>query len=147
VKCEETAWAAGLVDGEGCIHIMRGTTHPKRKTIAYSMYLQVRMAHKPAIVRLQDIFGCGHIKLVQPQERQWKPTWLWHVSALPAAAVLQQMLPWLCVKQEEARVALAFQQLQSNRPKKNLRVPPDVEAQYQQYYEEMRALKRQTWAA
>lgn len=47
----QLAWAAGLVDGEGCIHYDEGTE---------LWNLAVKMTHEQTIRRLAELFPDGH---------------------------------------------------------------------------------------
>lgn len=54
---EEIAWAAGIFDGEGCIHIRRNavTETSRHRTTHYALITKVTMCHAPTIERLHRI--------------------------------------------------------------------------------------------
>jgi len=57
----EIAWFAGLVDGEGCIHITRRRA-TRTKSPCYILYFTVAMTHLPAIEKIKSIWGVGSIR-------------------------------------------------------------------------------------
>jgi hypothetical protein len=48
-------WAAGLIDGEGCIKIAYTSGN------SYNVYLACQMTHKATLERLKLILKCGEI--------------------------------------------------------------------------------------
>lgn len=59
----EHAWAAGIVDGEGCISItMQKPGVNRRKTPGFQVRISVRMTCERTIKRLYDLYG-GTFKL------------------------------------------------------------------------------------
>jgi hypothetical protein len=87
----EWAWATGLFEGEGCIHVW-----PKRN----GGVLIVRMTDLDILQRFADIAACGIIRgplaVAQPHH---KPSYEWRVSRWPdTVRVLQAMYPLLGVR-------------------------------------------------
>lgn len=100
------AWAAGIIDGEGCLRIKKQHSPTHRLNPWYGMALRVKMIHAPAIRRLHEIFGVGSVR---PEPRTNKRTlWVWEVSTDQAAMVLRKIRPYLIVKAAEADLLLEF---------------------------------------
>ena len=97
------SWAAGIIDGEGCIslHTVRtskgGRCYVLRVTVANTSILMLN--------RLVNIFGMGNI-IPQKRAARYKPSWNWQVCSKKAEAVLTLVEPYLVNKREEARVGL-----------------------------------------
>ena len=93
------AWAAGFVDGEGCIRIDKN-----------GLCLRIAQTDIRPLQRLIGLYG-GSIMVVKSPSRlpHYKPTWLYALSTNQCLMALEQMLPFLCVKQEQAKVAIEYQ--------------------------------------
>lgn len=110
---EELAWVAGIVDGEGCIHInrQRAANRQDLRQDCYRLYLKVTMGDKPTLDRILSILGKGVIvKHVDRKAVKDKvnTSWSYLAAARQAGEVLTQLRPHLFTKASEADVALAF---------------------------------------
>lgn len=86
----EIAWAAGLFEGEGCIHCK-----PQGKR-GSGVQLRLGMTDRDCVERFQRIVGCGRIYAHKPGTGSHKPTWTWYVyDARKATAILNSLLPYL----------------------------------------------------
>lgn len=84
----ETAWLAGLLDGEGCIDNPRG--NPR---------LRVKMADLDVVLRAADLMGTSvYTEVDHRVDVMGKPYSPMHVATVTgekAVAVLTAVLPWL----------------------------------------------------
>ena len=92
----EIAWAAGFVDGEGCI---RATTGPRYETsdgIKTRRYLRldVSQKHRPLLDRLQSTFGVGSIYYQKPRGTS-SEGYKWVCNGRAAFHVADSLWPWL----------------------------------------------------
>lgn len=101
------AYAAGIIDGEGCIRIV--VRKPRNgKSAQHSLMLQV--AQKDGILMdwLYGVFGgMVYLKNKKTDGSDW--IYEWRVMENKAAEVLKQTLPFLTVKKRQAELALRFQ--------------------------------------
>lgn len=139
---EDVAWAAGMVDGEGCIDVR---LHRKKgdKQYQYILRLVVTNTSKPALLALQNIFGCGKI-YKQMRRTGTKPAiaiYQWEVLRENAKGVIQLVYPHLRVKPEEARFGLDFHELLMVTRWKETPISEDTLAQRDAYYWKLRSLK------
>ena len=105
------AWAAGLIDGEGCISIKRRKT--KEGWRCDTLTVTLGMTDKKAIQRLKEITQVGSIRFLPAKpEKGWRAQYIWSCASGKAASVLRLCLPWLITKKEQAFIALAFRELQ-----------------------------------
>jgi hypothetical protein len=104
---ESLAYAAGLIDGEGCILIIRGKPRGVRVTPQYSLRIVVGMSVLTGVKFLHELFG-GSISV--RANREYKPVNVWSVQTIQAEGVLRNILPYLRVKKEEARIGLEFRE-------------------------------------
>lgn len=88
----ETAWVAGLLEGEGCFHL-------KKK---YGSYINCSMTDEDVIRRLHALVGCGTVTPVQPRKEGYKRVWTWRTGAredVERLCVL--LLPWMGERRSE----------------------------------------------
>jgi hypothetical protein len=135
----DLAWAAGIVDGEGCIYVhkRKGT---RKNSILYTLVLKVNMTHSDTILRLHSIFCVGHVNTLNKVTVNGKKQYMWRVTSLNAANVLKLMHPYLVTKQKEAEEAFKF----NNLPKfpGNKPVSAELSAQREFIYLKLRELKK-----
>ena len=101
------AYAAGIIDGEGCIRI---TTRQPRNNRSFQHSLLVMVAQKDGSLMdwLYGVFG-GVVYL--KNKRTDGTDWIYErrVMENKAAEVLKQVLPFMTVKKRQAELALQFQ--------------------------------------
>jgi hypothetical protein len=103
----DKAYAAGFFDGEGSMNIRNpGSTI---KNPGYSLTLNVAQSCEAPLIWLSARWGGS----VRPMKRP-KPVWEWNLGSLSASKFLQDILPFLMVKQEQALVAIEFQSHKKN---------------------------------
>jgi hypothetical protein len=102
------AWAAGIIDGEGCIFIARRKGGGKNGARAdcYTVAIKVTMGHEPTILRLRDMFGSGSKHKVE--QVGWNPAYTWLVSAKLCGPVIDAVQPYIFTKQGELILAKEF---------------------------------------
>lgn len=103
------AWAAGIVDGEGCLFISRHKAQGAKngiKTDQYFLALKVTMGHEPTILRLRAMFGSGSKHKVE--QVGWNPAYTWIVASRLCETVLDKIEPYIFAKAEEVKVAREF---------------------------------------
>lgn len=105
----DRAWAAGILDGEGCIIIAKDYKGTKRVE-RFRLKVQVSMTHQPTIDRLHVMFG-GSRHNHTPQNSQWRQRHYVILCGEQAEQMLRKVLPYLTAKKEEALVALDFRKL------------------------------------
>lgn len=102
----DVAWAAGLIDGEGCLGIynLGGRNRTPRATI------RVAMTDRVAVERLREIFNAGTVT-ERPARGHRLPAFDWTVTAhREVGRTLHMLGPHLVVKREQAALLVAFLQ-------------------------------------
>jgi len=99
----ETDWAylGGLIDGEGCICISKPRS-------SYSIHqLSVRVSNTDArlMIWLKDNFN-GSITTQHRKNKKHKDAYEWRVFAKDSEYILENILPYLVIKKEQALLAL-----------------------------------------
>ena len=101
------AYVAGLIDGEGCIHL----DTPRR---TYRARVSVGMT-KPALPLLESLkeeWG-GTLYRLRPATERWAEAWTWHLTGAPATDLLQVIRPFLRLKGAQADAALEVEQIRA----------------------------------
>src|SRR5262252_6649280 len=96
------AWAAGFIDGEGCIGIYANASRDGRPVYRLSLTASQHGNDAP-LERLLSLFG-GSITQIQQGKAAY-----WGVTSKKAADAIREMLPYLTVKRKQAELALEFQ--------------------------------------
>jgi hypothetical protein len=101
------AWAAGFFDGEGCISIAKPVN--KRKTgkvyVTYALQAIIAQRDRRPLEVLVGLFG-GNITSVKIHGSTY---WYLRKHGVKAVAMLEQLLPFLVLKKEQAELAIRFQ--------------------------------------
>ena len=137
----DLAWAAGFIDGEGCISIGRhkATTENGAKNPQHTLELQVGNTNLDVLNLLCSMFGGAICEL---DRRTGKRIWLWRCSTRQAEAAIRKLLPYLKVKRAEAELALDFATLKlATFNPGGLLLSDEVVAQREAYYYALRELK------
>jgi hypothetical protein len=101
------AWAAGMVDADGCITIKRSNREGKTYFHLAVIVSQAGVDLPPVIAKLHELYG-GNVSKQHPQPGRRQPMWHWQVVGAAAGSVLKQIRPHLVGKTEQADVALAY---------------------------------------
>jgi hypothetical protein len=123
------AWAAGIIDGEGCILSYETVS-------GMALRVTVRMVHKPTIICLCEMFGGKPMRVKTTHRTAWQ----WMRAGQNAASVIRQVLPYMVTKREEGHLLLDLaseQRLRGGRP------APRTWQRARMW--KMRALKRREW--
>lgn len=98
------AWAAGFVDGEGCIraHVTRNdNTGPVATPTTTRLRLVVGQKVREPLDLLCDGFGVGGV-----YQRRLSRLYIWNVNTRQAEQVIRALLPYLVVKKADALASL-----------------------------------------
>lgn len=97
------AWAAGIIDGEGCIRLVKS----KRRTgFSWAVKVGVWNTDIRMLDRLRQLFGGCVTQRESGYKGNRRPAWEWVVTHKKAAEVLSDVMPWLTVKCEQAELAI-----------------------------------------
>jgi hypothetical protein len=99
------AWAAGFIDGEGCIAIVRRQRVGEHAY--YSLQISVSQRDKAPLLFLQHLFG-GQI--IQTRPSRGLPQWKYALHTRAAYQALVELRPRLLLKRAQADVAMRFQE-------------------------------------
>lgn len=129
VEATFDAWAAGMIDADGCVFIRRGRQMcGGREACFYQLCVALAQVEEtpnavaPGVAALRDRFG-GSINRQHPPARQainGNPMWRWCVVGASAERALVAVRPYLIVKRAQADLALEYRRLAMGRGKRHL---------------------------
>lgn len=125
---EMRAYAAGLMDGEGCIAISESN---KSGSCYYCLEVDIGMSKPgiPAMDRMQEWFG-GKVSKRRDATMRWQSAYAWRISGAAAMEFVRLIFPYLIVKRPHAIVVGKFAEVRGPTPKDGKR---------RQWTEEMRS--------
>ncbi len=132
----DLAYAAALIDGEGCIGIHRNRDPRLRDRYRYRMSVQIGMADKEPIQFMYRTFG-GSYHTYEACLKNGRLRHNWQIGATKAMLFLEAVLPYLKGKTKQAELAIEFQKHRHFRPKIG---PDDLEIDAS-YFREVKELK------
>ena len=100
------AYFAGFFDGEGCIFINRFWSAARQKRF-YALQITVTNTNPVPLKLYQEIYG-GALRYRKRNKSHEKSTATWTVKSAMAENFLEDMIPHLIVKKDEAEVALEY---------------------------------------
>jgi hypothetical protein len=101
------AYAAGFVDGEGCIAIVRSFV-PLRGRYYYGVHVVVANRDREVLHWMQGNWG-GWVVAVTPHQGRARSSWTWRsATGLKAKPFLTGIRPWLRIKGPQCDNALAM---------------------------------------
>ena len=135
----DLAWAAGFIDGDGCISIDKMLNLGKMK-YEHPLTLSIRAGNVKLepLKRLQEIFGLGTINTDGEGFSHWQVQ-----SNVQTPKILVGLLPYLTAKGEEAEIGLDFATLfhATKVKERKAGVPIETLAQRDAYYWALREAK------
>ena len=131
------AWAAGIIDGEGCIRLARNKRKDRPNDTFTAMVFVVNTDIR-MLLKLREILGGDVVSRPAPRNPNHKPQWRWQVFSGKSLFVLEQVLPWLVAKKEQAELVLSSTQYRGNVKRDSSNV-----IELQRISTEMSLLKRQ----
>ena len=97
MKTSDWAWAAGFIDGEGCLYWCKGS----------SPALSAAQVNREPLERLQQIFGAGAIYGKKRDNPNHRRCWQFYIGGKKnLIPVLKKLYPHLTVKRSAAKEML-----------------------------------------
>ena len=106
-----SAYAAGLFDGEGNLHIQEHRRKDRAHT--YSISMGIANTKRDVLDEFCSVWG-GRVRQVRTSARGVKDCFYWRMGGSDGYFFLMDVMPYLRIKRAEAAVALAFITLPSS---------------------------------
>ena len=130
------AWCAGIVDGEGTIHLKQATYG------TWIVTLQVSMTHAPTIRRFHEILKHGKIHVKLARKAHWKDELSFLAHGHSAVYCIKSIQPYLVTKAEQAKLAFEYHEKCSNNYGHGNPIPTEIQALRILICEEMHELNK-----
>lgn len=103
----ERAYVAGILDGEGCLHIKRGNPKGIYRTPRYSPRISVSMTDRAPVEAVARL--AGRQRLIYRRERKpYKAVFIIDINDGAAAELAAMVLPFLTAKKRQALAIIKF---------------------------------------
>lgn len=99
------SWTAGIIDGEGCIHIGKRTGQNRK---GFQLRINVSNTDPKMILELKSLWGGWSGPCSKDKRLNRKSAWQWIITDTPAAKFLEEVYPFLICKKEQAVLAIEF---------------------------------------
>ncbi len=128
----DLAYAAGVIDSDGCIGVHRDTYAMRvRGDASQAVYIPrvtVKQVTSQAIDLLSDLFD-GHCYAGKPTAARGRPLISWNVHSAMAGRVCEALLPYLRIKRAQAENAIEVCQINREPRRRRWDVPEVVEGE------------------
>ena len=104
--CMDIKYLAGFFDGEGSISII--FRQYKNGARGYQVLVQISNTNLSILEIFKEKFG-GQIRPLKKMMSQYKQAWLWRIVSRQALSFLEQIIPYLIIKTNQAILAISFQ--------------------------------------
>ena len=122
-KQQILAYAAGIVDGEGCLTISK-QIRKDRPSPSYRSSVTVSNTNPVLIQFFKDNFGGVFYKhsdeRTDKNNKNWATAYTWYCSCSNVVEFLESILPYLLIKKGQAEEVINFQKTKSSYPRKSL---------------------------
>lgn len=98
----DNIYTAGFFDGEGCI------TMQYRESIPHLLHVNISNVYLPVLEAIKYTYG-GNISVKKVKQNRLRQ-YFWQATSEVACKFLREIYPYLLVKQEQAKIALRFQE-------------------------------------
>jgi len=135
------AYAAGFVDGEGCIAIVRSFV-PGRGRYYYGVHVVVANRDRDVLGWMKGLWGGYVVAVSGARPAQSRLGWHWRLATTLAKPFLTGLRPWLHIKGPQCDNALAMVLLlnRSHRTLGPYPIPPQWLAEQEELYWKQREL-------
>lgn len=107
----DLAWAAGIIDGEGSIFVMKQRRKDRERDCNYILRVSVESTDPYMTKELGNIFPDGAEFSQKSDKRENNSdTRKFQVNGRKASALLKEVLPFLRVKTQQAILGISFQE-------------------------------------
>jgi len=132
------AYVAGFIDGEGCIRIDK--SFPVRRSVHYKLVVTIGNNEDEILGLLQKQYGGGVHR--RCGKKYGNIYYMWDVRGKAATNLLEEILPYLNIKLEQAKKALEFQNMKTTcKPAPGRRLSEEELILREHYYQILKELK------
>lgn len=105
---KDLAYAAGIIDGEGCIYIDRFVDKRRPNTRNYVLRVKVAMTDFEVPYWFEEMFG-GFVSVYKRKDVNCRPAAIWGITNKRAIDFLNLIKPFIKIKQRQIEIAEEFE--------------------------------------
>lgn len=106
----DAAYVAGLIDGEGCLPLVRSGPS------SYAAKMSIGMTDKEYLQSIKSLCGVGRMDSRKPQKEGWKACHVWTVGSSGLRRLLTTVEPYLILKKRQAVLLSQYLWLSQHKP-------------------------------
>jgi hypothetical protein len=107
----ERSWLAGVIDGEGSIHVSKLTADSRtivRRDFSYVPVINLSSSSQEFATKVKEVIGKGSVNFVEEKRLNWKDRWCYSGASNVLRGLLPQVIPKLLIKREVAEKVLEY---------------------------------------
>ena len=105
----DRAWLAAVVDAEGSIIVSRIKQGPQvKRGYSFRATLSISNTNEDFLQHVKQIIGTGNLCRLPEHRKNWKDKFQYLANANTLRAILPEILPYLIIKREQAKLVLEF---------------------------------------
>ncbi len=109
----DLAYAAGIIDGEGCIYIDRYKDKRRNEEKNMNYVLRVKVAMTDLIAPAWLLKFGGSVRTYNYKTPKFKPIHIWTINSDKAIDFLSLIFPFIKIKKAQIETAIDFQKTKS----------------------------------
>lgn len=111
MKETDKAYLAGIIDGEGSLHISKVKSKKANRGFVFVAVMSVWNTKQKLIDHIQKLIGEGSVFFKEETRKEWNDKYLWQANPNLMRKILPQLVPYLIIKKELAKTILRFLEL------------------------------------
>jgi len=143
-KKTDLAYAAGIIDADGCIHIGKLHDNRRKGRPHYSLYVKLAQTDNEAVNWISETFG-GSVRSYFYKGKNYhgtKPMNIWNLYGQKAIDFLNIIKPYMKIKTKQIEIAGSFSKVRffnnrSRRKGRFMAMPDDVMEQKEKFRVQM----------
>jgi hypothetical protein len=138
----EKAYIAGLMDGEGCIAIVKNSPKGRAISVSYRVTIVMNMTDAGQMDYCQRITGAGYITRHEVNTRpNCRDRWQWSLYKDETIELLREIYPYLILKKPQAALALEFVDKLTKVKRLANRIDVELQKKKEEYFIAIKQLK------
>jgi hypothetical protein len=142
ISSNSIAYAAGLLDGEGCIAVYEYPTKLGFQQVRFDV--QISNTDTRPLIWMRDTFGGSLSRRGGIKRANCRECYYWHIMNAKAAEFLKMVRPFCKIKSEQIDAALEFRTTYA--PQTGVPHSQEVRAKRRQIIGEIASLKRRSFS-
>jgi hypothetical protein len=118
----DLAYAAGVIDSDGCIAVRRSVKAGEGWQATYQPRVMLKQVTPQAVDLMESLFG-GYRFVGNSTAKRGRPLFGWEVHSAAAVRVCESVLPYLRIKREQAQNAIEVGRINTSTSRRGWDLP------------------------